>query len=452
MAEYRSGNDAAAVEALLAAAKSGSNNPIVTDIAGFYRAMCLFRQGKPDEARQLATAAVTRIKPLPKDEQNPLPNNAYPWDDLILWMAYKEAKTLIKFDAVPAASTAAIDPGGAILELEAARKALSALPEHTPAEQRVRTLKRLQTALRKTATTPELKEELQALDSRVASLDQALDREYLATMPPFTSEKFAGRKSKSARTVVMELFTGAQCGHCPAADLGFDGLKQTYGSAEVVLLQYHLHIPRPDPLVNPDAVARAAYYEVHSTPSTVFNGEKAAGGGGPRDHSETKYRAYRQVIDPLLEKGPEATIHLSAKRQGNQIAIEAQVAEVAAPGKNTRLRFALVEERIHYVGSNGIRFHHQVVRAMPGGVQGIALEEKSSRHTVMVNLDELRQKLIEYLDEYAKEHPFSDSDRPLELKNLHVVALVQNDDSGAVLQARQMEVTGEPAAKERQTK
>jgi hypothetical protein len=56
------------------------------------------------------------------------------------------------------------------------------------------------------------------------------------------------------------------------------------------------------------------------------------------------------------------------------------------------------------------------------------------------------------LDDYAKEHPFSDSDRPLELKNLRVVALVQNDDSGAVLQARQVEVTGEPAAKERQTK
>jgi hypothetical protein len=238
--------------------------------------------------------------------------------------------------------------------------------------------------------TPELKQELQALDGQIASLDQALDREYLATMPPFTIEKFAGRKSKSTRIVVMELFTGAQCGPCAAADLGFDGLEQTSGSAEVVLLQYHLHIPRPDPLVNPDAVARAAYYDVGSAPSTVFNGEKAAGGGGSRDQAETKYRAYRQVIDPLLEKGPEATIQLSAKRHGNQIAIEAQVADVAAPGKNTRLRFALVEERVHYVGSNGIRFHHHAVRAMPGGVQGIALQEKSSRHAVTVDLDELR--------------------------------------------------------------
>jgi hypothetical protein len=71
---------------------------------------------------------------------------------------------------------------------------------------------------------------------------------------------------------------------------------------------------------------------------------------------------------------------------------------------------------------------------------------------VTVDLDALRQKLIAYLDDYAKEYPFSDSDRPLELKNLRVVALIQNDDTGAVLQAKQVAVTGEPASEERQTK
>lgn len=56
-----------------------------------------------------------------------------------------------------------------------------------------------------------------------------------------------------------------------------------------------------------------------------------------------------------------------------------------------------------------------------------------------------------FMDDYAKERPFSDSDRPLELKNLHFVALVQNDDTSAVLLAGQVEVTGEPAAQERPT-
>jgi WD40 repeat protein len=101
MAEYRSGNAAAAEEALLGAEKAGPNNPMANGIAAFYRAMSLFRQGKADEARELAIAATARMKPLPKDEQNPFANGAY-HDDLILWLAYKEAKALIKFDAAPA--------------------------------------------------------------------------------------------------------------------------------------------------------------------------------------------------------------------------------------------------------------------------------------------------------------------------------------------------------------
>jgi WD40 repeat protein/tetratricopeptide (TPR) repeat protein len=102
MAEYRCGNDAAAAEAMLAAAQAAPNSPYVMGTSALYRAMSLFRQGKKDEARKLAIGAAARMKPLPKDEQNPLPNDASPWDDLILWLAYKEAKATIKFDVAPA--------------------------------------------------------------------------------------------------------------------------------------------------------------------------------------------------------------------------------------------------------------------------------------------------------------------------------------------------------------
>jgi tetratricopeptide (TPR) repeat protein len=101
MAEYRSGNFAAAVEALIAAAKNGPNNLQITGTAAFYRAMSLFRQGNNDEARKLAIAAKAKMKPLPADEQGPLAGNSSP-DDVILWLAYKEAKALIQFDAASA--------------------------------------------------------------------------------------------------------------------------------------------------------------------------------------------------------------------------------------------------------------------------------------------------------------------------------------------------------------
>jgi hypothetical protein len=102
MAEYRNGHFAEANAALMLATKGNGDNPLVAGTSSLYRAMSLFRQGKEDEARKLATAAAAKMKPLPKDEKNPLADNAYP-DDLILWMAFKEAKSLIKFEPPPAA-------------------------------------------------------------------------------------------------------------------------------------------------------------------------------------------------------------------------------------------------------------------------------------------------------------------------------------------------------------
>jgi serine/threonine protein kinase len=104
MAEYRSGHFAEADAALLAAAKIGHNNYHVAGTSALYRAMSLFRQGKEYEARQLALEAASKMRPLPKDEKNPLAGISIDddWnDDLILWMAYKEAKALIGFDAAP---------------------------------------------------------------------------------------------------------------------------------------------------------------------------------------------------------------------------------------------------------------------------------------------------------------------------------------------------------------
>ena len=103
MAEYRSGHFAGADAALVAAATGGKDNPRVVGTSAFYRAMGLFRQGKIDLARKLATEAAAMMKPLPGDEQKPFLGGADE-DDLILWLAYKEAKAMIQFDATPAAA------------------------------------------------------------------------------------------------------------------------------------------------------------------------------------------------------------------------------------------------------------------------------------------------------------------------------------------------------------
>jgi tetratricopeptide (TPR) repeat protein len=97
MAEYRSGYFAEADAALIAAMQAGKGNPQIAGTSAFYRALSLFRQGKPDEARQLATQAAAKMKPPPKDAKNPLAGRGNE-NDLILWLAYREAKDAIKFD------------------------------------------------------------------------------------------------------------------------------------------------------------------------------------------------------------------------------------------------------------------------------------------------------------------------------------------------------------------
>ena len=72
MAEYRSGHFAEADAALTAAMNDPGKNNAVSSTSAFYRAMGLFRQGKTDLARKLATEAAAKMKPLPVDEQKPL--------------------------------------------------------------------------------------------------------------------------------------------------------------------------------------------------------------------------------------------------------------------------------------------------------------------------------------------------------------------------------------------
>jgi hypothetical protein len=67
----------------------------VSGTSAFYRAMSLMRQGKADEARKLATDTAAKMKPLPADERSAL---TVSHDDVVLWLAYKEARALIQFE------------------------------------------------------------------------------------------------------------------------------------------------------------------------------------------------------------------------------------------------------------------------------------------------------------------------------------------------------------------
>ncbi|CAN5157941.1 hypothetical protein BH10PLA2_BH10PLA2_07710 [soil metagenome] len=390
-------------------------------------------------------AAIVAGNALLRDtKKKPTEEEARKLVDVVSAAAAKHGPRMANDTTVQLAETLATMKDLKGLALVQAKKAEALLNEKSTTEDRVRVLKALMPALKNNGKSDEAK----GIETQLVKLETVLDKEYLAKVPPFKPEMFEGRKEKGDRKVVMELFTGAQCPPCVAADVAFDGLEKSYKPTEVILLQYHLHIPGPDPMTNAETEARAKYYAINSTPSTRFNGKSPlpAGGGGMAQ-SEGLYGRYRKVIDPILEQAAETKLTLKATKVGDKIDIKADVADLKDPGEKKRLRFVLVEETIKYVGGNKLRFHHHVVRDLPGGVKGVALNEANSKHTASVNLTELRKNLVKYLDEAAEKRPFPYADRPLDLKNLKVVALVQDDASKEILQVVQVDIDGELTTK-----
>jgi hypothetical protein len=342
---------------------------------------------------------------------------------------------------VQLASALVAQDGHAALALDYAKEAEKGLTEKSSPAQQIRVLNIVSQALRKNGKA----EEADKIELRVAKIDENLDREYLTTMPGFKGEAFGGRKGKSERAVFMELFTGATCPPCVAADLAFDVLQKTYKPSELVLIQYHMHIPGPDPLTNADTEARWAYYrgKVTGVPSSMFNGKPKAGGGGGVANAEKKYEAYRGVIEPLLEEDASVKLTAKAERHGDKIDIHVKVSGLSDPGPEKKLRILLAEETVRYPGSNKIRLHHNVVRAFPGGTEGKALTEAASKHNASINVGELRGQLTKYLDAFeAGGRSFANPSRPMAMNHLRVIAFVQDDSNQEILQAVQVEVEG----------
>lgn len=319
--------------------------------------------------------------------------------------------------------------------------------------------------------------------ARSEKLEAKLDEEYLASVPPFEPAEFEGRaSSEHDRAVLLELFTGAQCPPCVAADVAFDAILETYQPSEVVALQYHLHIPGPDPLTSEASTERQAYYGVRGTPSTYFNGEDLAGGGGGMSGAEGKYAMYRSIINDRLDETANAKIDLQVTRSGEKLIVNvsAQVDEAAlatepasdeakeadeaaeeekevadensdeeeaaqdkSKAPQLRLRLALTEEIIRYVGGNNLRFHHHVVREMPGGVEGKELVAGQTQEELTIDLAELKASQEKYLEDYAETRSFPNPLPPIDLANLSVVAFVQNDTTKEVLQAVSVAVDDE---------
>jgi thiol-disulfide isomerase/thioredoxin len=249
---------------------------------------------------------------------------------------------------------------------------------------------------------------------------------------PYHPEPFTPPADWKGKVVLAELFTGSECPPCVAADLGFDGLVETFPAKYVAVLVYHLPIPRPDPMMNPATEARQEYYGVGSTPTVVIDGVKSGSGGGNRAIAEAKFAEYRAAIEPLLSALPAVVPTVRASLSGDRVNVSIDPGGEAIPDAVYNL--VLVQDEQEHRGGNGIVYHKMVVRDL------LTVDPKGPR-TARFDLAASEKAADEYLSAFEKSYTRVPNFRwevrrhVLPRRGLRVVFFIQEKETLKVLNA-----------------
>ncbi len=263
---------------------------------------------------------------------------------------------------------------------------------------------------------------------------ELLDQVYAKQPPLFDAGRFNGEHAGPA--LVAELFTGAQCGPCQAADYAFDGLIARFPESTVNVLEYHIHVPGPDPMTTPDSMARARFYKIRSTPVALFSGTEKRAGGGPMVRAEMAFREYLDVINVQLQPADKARVDLQVKSEKDAISVNGKVGVPTLAGTDDlRLYIALVEKTVHYTGSNGVHLHRNVVRKLLNGSEGTRITGPDFEFRQAGSVSAIEGEIKQYLAQLAKEWGMDFDDAPTSLNraDLAVVAFVQNAQTYQIL-------------------
>lgn len=270
-----------------------------------------------------------------------------------------------------------------------------------------------------------------------------LDELYEAKMRSIATEKRPPRqRNEGTRVVLCELFTNGDCQPCVSADAAAAGLENTFAKSEVIVLRYHQPKPGPDPFANEETADRFKQYNCSGTPTLMVNGRRFPGGGGLMSEAPRTYRILREVIDPLLEEKTDLRLEVSAKANQGKVAISATATGLKNFPANARLMLVLAEEKVDCSMNNGIRLHEMIVRTFPGGLTGTPPVKGQLSFTGEVDLVKLKKRLARQLATTERENFAEFEDKPLDLKALQLIVMLQNSETGEVLQAAAAPVTG----------
>ncbi|MDD8026210.1 MAG: hypothetical protein PHI34_06840 [Acidobacteriota bacterium] len=248
---------------------------------------------------------------------------------------------------------------------------------------------------------------------------------------PYEPEAYEPSADWKGKAVLAEIFTGSECPPCVGADLGFDGLIEAYPAKYLAVLEYHLPIPAPDPMMNPATKKRQAYYGVNSTPTVVIDGSNKTVGGGTRGMSGGKFMQYKAAIDPKTMEAPAVELKLSAGLSGD-VVTAAFSSDITVPG--TDYVVVLVQKEEVYRGSNGLPFHKMVVRDM------LTIDPEKTKMATF-DLAASERATDAYLTEFEKTYTripnfrFAQRHAVIARKGLRVVFFAQDRTSKRILNA-----------------
>jgi tetratricopeptide (TPR) repeat protein len=209
---------------------------------------------------------------------------------------------------------------------------------------------------------------------------------------PYHPEPFAPPAGWKGKAVLAELFTGSECPPCVGADLGFDGLIESIPAQYLTILEYHLPIPRPDPMMNPATKKRQDVYGVNSTPTVVIDGTEKIIGGGSRGMAEGKFKQYKEQVLARVAEAAGAALKLRAALAGGIVKVDF---EIDKPVSGAEVNVVLVQGEQTYKGSNGLAFHKLVVR-------DLAVIDPSVTKTTTFDLAASEKATDAYLTEFEK--------------------------------------------------
>jgi len=263
----------------------------------------------------------------------------------------------------------------------------------------------------------------------------------------FEPGKFEG-KNNSGRMVLAELFTGAECPPCVGADLAFDMLSEYYPKDVFAVLEYHVHIPGPDPLTNPQTFQRYKYYGGNfGTPTVFFDGGNRLIGGGPDIIKANRFKVYNYIIKQQLEKKPGVQLNCSSQIENNKVNVRVEIgAAISGEILNGQsLHIALAEKSVDYTGGNGVSKQIFVVRHLVDGPEGspITITAKVKTIKKTIDLKKVEKTIKTYLDNPTKDPSWRGGKSPdwrarpenINPHNLAVIVWVQDNATKQIAQA-----------------